>query len=192
MTVIQSDKERVMKAFNSLKEQINRAKKGEISFSEVLYHLNIHNFLPDGDLIPTIWSIEDIRDRFPFYTTDEQLTAHLNSIKIGLQIASIETGWDVIRSQLGDVYEDKNEPILHIQHLTPKDQRFLQKHIYPAFQAQGYPVVEYYGNLCHVIPQRLWDNVKKQIEEWNVKHKLQLTACFYTCKTSELRNPQLS
>ena len=187
MTVMKKDKDKVMKAFNSLKEQIDLANSGKISFSEVFHKININDFLPDGEIIPTIWSIEHLRDRFPFYTTDQQLTACLESMSGLLNMVSVDAGWEFINSIIKDVYREQNVPILHIDYLTPKDKQFIEQHIYPAFKANGYPMVEIYGNRCHVIHKIDWDNMREQIAEWNLKYKLHLTACFYICKSSELK-----
>ncbi|WP_268626969.1 hypothetical protein [Paenibacillus alvei] len=90
----------VMEVYKKLTDQIERAENGQISFSEVFNKFSGRDFLPQYTIVPTSWHIDDIRDRFPEGTSNEELMVELLKIERVLSESAKANGWEVINDCL--------------------------------------------------------------------------------------------
>lgn len=82
---------------------------------------------------------------------------------------------------------DQQEYVLFLGYLLPRDLDFKYKQAFPKLQELGYPIVLHEGDMTHIVPKSDWEKVHKLIIQWNVKYKVNLTADFYECRTSDLK-----
>ncbi|EJW14314.1 hypothetical protein M5X00_23205 [Paenibacillus alvei] len=90
----------VMEVYKKLTDQIERAENGQISFREVFNRFSVRDFLPQYTIVPTSWHVDDIRDRFPEGTSDEELMVELLKIERVLSESAVANGWEVINDCL--------------------------------------------------------------------------------------------
>jgi hypothetical protein len=93
---------------NRLIESLERAEDGEITFEVALENISPRDILTETTIIPTMWSIDDLRDKFPEHTSDRILTLALKDLERALQDASVRVGHEVIEDIL-EVDEFLNE-----------------------------------------------------------------------------------
>jgi len=91
-----NDAERVYGVLRKLLDGIQKAEKGEISFSEVFNAIPIRECVGQYTVLATTWHIDDIRDRFPEGTSEEKLFSELRRIEMCLQNAAVIAGFEVI------------------------------------------------------------------------------------------------
>ncbi|MFT9494341.1 MULTISPECIES: hypothetical protein [Bacillota] len=89
-------KEKVLTLQNKLNELVDKANNNEIPYENIFNHIRIRDFLPETEMIATIWNIEDLREKFPEDTPDHVLISALRQISGMLQDVAVTAGHEVI------------------------------------------------------------------------------------------------
>lgn len=88
----------------NLKDKINKlfeqAENGEMTYELALSKISTRDILPETECVATIWSIEDLRNKFPKGTPDSILISALGDLSGQLQDAAVIAGHDVIADNL--------------------------------------------------------------------------------------------
>lgn len=96
-------KEKILEFQKNLNLLIDRANNNEITFESIYDHIRIRDLLPETEVIATIWSIDDIREKFPEGTPDHILVSALGDLYGMLQDAAVIAGHEVIADNLNPV-----------------------------------------------------------------------------------------
>lgn len=104
---MEDDRQRAYQVLELLLDRIVQAERGEIPFTMIFDVSFMKKCVPSYGVIPVIWTVDDIRDRYPKGVSDELLYQELKLILNYLQDAMIKSGREVIRELMPNKSETK-------------------------------------------------------------------------------------
>jgi hypothetical protein len=104
-----ADRQRVYSVYRKLLGAILKAEASEISFAAVFNEIPIRDCLGQYTVLATTWHIEDIQDRYPKGTSDEELFQILLEQESALSDVAVSSGNDWIAWELPSVRDDEEE-----------------------------------------------------------------------------------
>ncbi|MGG3471640.1 hypothetical protein ABES02_29755 [Neobacillus pocheonensis] len=103
------DRLRVYSVYRKLLEAIIKAEANEIPFAAVFNHIPIRDCLAQYTVLATAWHIDDIRDRYPKTTSDDELFQTLLEQEDALSNVAVSSGNDWIECELPSVRDEEDE-----------------------------------------------------------------------------------
>lgn len=104
---------KIEQLIQTLQEGLQQADAGEKSYDDVLYQLNLYEFVSSRQVIATVWSVEDIehaleqRDIHLNDSSQERLALVLKDLENELNEEGVEGGWSVIYRYLEHLEEEE-------------------------------------------------------------------------------------
>lgn len=102
-------KSNAYRVLSLLQDAIGQAEQGKRSWDAIFNDIPIRDCLAQYTVLATTWHIDDIRDRFPKNTTDEELFDTLRGLQNGLSNGAVLTGNDWFDYELPEVRNEEED-----------------------------------------------------------------------------------